>query len=168
MEITSGIQQSSPEISHLERAFWKSAQLAASAHCTVGVVLLKGLTAWIVNAARVALSGNCPLRHRRPAGKAAGRHIRWCNHKIYRGSQTHGWHRCYRCLSPLSFRELLHHQEPVHRFEDRQIKVQAQDTVGRSPRKVRRRDQAYDLSGPTYLQTSYKIHISWILVQLQD
>ena len=34
VEITSGNQQSCLEISFLERAHWKSAQLAASAHCT--------------------------------------------------------------------------------------------------------------------------------------
>ena len=35
MEITSGNQQSSPEISLSDKAFWKSAQLAASAGCVV-------------------------------------------------------------------------------------------------------------------------------------
>ena len=109
--------------------------------------------------------------HSNTAGRLARRQAgisSWCSHKICRGSQTHAWHRCFRYLLLPSFLGLLRCQELPRRFVDLPIRVQAQRTVGQPLRKVRRRDQEFDLLVPTCLQSSCRIHIFWIPDRLRD
>ena len=112
MEINSQVWRSFPRRKRSgNRLNWRQAPFAR-ASCVLCRLPLRP-TAWIVNAARAALSGVCLPLHLLPAGKEVDQHILRCNRRICRGKPNPRLAQMLSAPVRPNFLERRRHQEPV-------------------------------------------------------